>query len=46
MYTMRENGRDEAGRESGGKTMQGLARVLDFILMADFEQDKLTNLLS
>lgn len=32
---------DGAGEESGGKTMQSLASVLDFILMADFEQEKL-----
>ena len=32
--------------KSGGKPTQSLARVLDSILMADFEQEKCTNLLS
>ena len=31
--------------KSGGKRMQSLARVLNSILMADFEQEKYANLL-
>lgn len=32
--------------KSGGKPTQSLARVLGSMLMADFEQEKCTNLLS
>ena len=46
VYSVRQSGRDKAGEESGGKPRQSLVGCLDFILMADIQQEKCANLLS
>lgn len=44
--TVNQRDKDGAGKENGGKTIQRLASVLDFILMADFKTEKFTNVRS